>query len=245
METRPTDNVRAVVFQGVVFDFYGTLSVAATAVARRAGVTRIADALEIPAEVLQQAIATSFTERATGACGNLEETMAWLADRCGQSPSSDQLARACAIRRETEEVYARALRPEAEPTLRALGDRHIKVGLLSDCTHELPEIWPTLPIAPLVDAAVFSVVARLRKPAPELYANVTSALALSPADCLYVGDGGSGELTGATSVGMTALQLVAPDAEQAIVYDADTAWSGKTVSSLSDVLDHVGHQPRP
>ena len=223
----------------VVFDFYGTLSVSATAAARRAGATRIAAALGIAAESLHAAIAATFTERASGSCGDLEQTMRWLAVRCGASPEADQIAAACAIRMQTESVYARALRPEAEPTLRELRERGVKIGLLSDCTHELPEIWASLPIARYVDATVFSVLIGARKPHPTLYEAITSQLAVDPAACLYVGDGGSGELTGAERAGMTPLRLVATDAAEAIVYDPDTAWTGPAISSLSEVLQFV------
>jgi putative hydrolase of the HAD superfamily len=225
--------------RAVVFDFYGTLSVSATAVARRAGASRIAAELGIPAERLHAVIAETFTERATGVCGDLEQTMRWLAERCGGSPSADELASACAIRRETEGLYARALRPESEPTLRALHEKGIRIGLLSDCTHELPETWPSLPISPYVDHTVFSVVAGLRKPHPTLYTAITSALGVASAECVYVGDGGSGELTGATLAGMTALRLDAPDAADAVVYDADSTWTGPSLPSLIEVLHHI------
>lgn len=231
--------MRGVALQAVVLDFYGTLSVSATAAARRAGAARIADVLGVPADTLHQAIAATFTERATGVCGNLEETMRWLARRCDVRPSPQQIAAACALRVETENVYARALRPEAEPTLRELQSRGLKIGLLSDCTHELPDIWPSLPVARYFDATVFSVVAGVRKPHPSLYATVASGLDVRPAQCLYVGDGGSGELTGAAAAGMSAARLDAPDAIEAVVYDADTAWSGPTIGSLSEVLHLV------
>ena len=224
----------------VVFDFYGTLSVSATRAERRAGAGRVAASLGIPAEDLHAAIAATFTERATGACGNLEQTMSWLAERCGYTPTRDQIVEACELRRSTEGVYARALRPDAEPTVRALRNRGMKVGVLSDCTHELPEIWSSLPIAEYVDATVFSVHAGVRKPHPSLYATVTSQLDVPATRCLYVGDGGSGELTGAVKAGMTAFQLVAPDAADAIIYDADSNWAGPIIHALSDVLGLIG-----
>ena len=49
-------------------------------------IRRIAATLGIPAERLHQAIAATFTERATGACGDLEQTMRWLA--CGDCTTS-------------------------------------------------------------------------------------------------------------------------------------------------------------
>ena len=130
-------------------------------------------------------------------------------------------------------------RDDTEPTLRTLRERGLKLGLLSDCTHELPDVWPTLPIAPYVDVTVFSVQAGVRKPHPDLYATVVRSLEVSATECIYVGDGGSGELTGAAQAGMTAYHLVTDDAADAIIYDADAAWSGSTIHTLSEVLDLV------
>src|SRR4051812_49230694 len=124
--------VRAVVARAVVFDFYGTLSVSASRAVRQAGATRVAAALGILADAFHNAIAATFTERATGSRGDLEQTVPWLAAQCTSEPTDDQLAEACAIRRATEEVYARALRDDAEPTLRHLKQRGLRVGLLSD-----------------------------------------------------------------------------------------------------------------
>lgn len=227
------------VIRAVVFDYYGTLAVSATRAARRSGAERIAAALGIPADVWHAAIAATFTERATGVRGDLEQTMHWLAEQCGRTPQSDQLKTACEIRRSTEGVYARTLRDDAEETLRTLHERGIKLGVLSDCTHELPDVWPTLSIAPYVDVTVFSVQAGLRKPHPDLYASVALSLGVAPSECLYVGDGGSGELTGAAQAGMTPYHLVTPDAVDATIYDPDSAWTGSTIQSLSDVLGLV------
>ena len=109
-------------------------------------------------------------------------------------------------------------------------------GLLSDCTHELPDIWPSLPVSRYVDATVFSVIAGVRKPHPTLYATLLAALAVEAHECLYVGDGGSGELTGAHHAGMTALPLDVPDVAHSTVYDADTAWTGPSIGSLDEVI---------
>ena len=229
--------MRAVPLKAVVFDFYGTLSVSATAATRRTGISRVASGLGVPEDLLYDAITSTFTERATGALGTLEQTMQWLAERCGATPTDEQLQAACALRRSIEAVYATALRPDAVPTLRALRERDIKIGVLSDCTHELPEIWPSLPIAGLVDFALFSVEAGLRKPHPDLYARVARSLDVLPRECLYVGDGGSSELTGALRAGMTPIHLRAPDSADALVYDAETSWRGPCISALSYVVD--------
>jgi putative hydrolase of the HAD superfamily len=125
-------------------------------------------------------------------------------------------------------------------TVTSLKERGLKVGLISDCTHELPEIWPSLPIAEHFDAMVFSIQAGFRKPHPELYTAVAAQLGVAAGDCVYVGDGGSNELTGATEAGMTAYLLDTPDAADSIRYDLEHSWTGARIGSLSDVLELVG-----
>jgi putative hydrolase of the HAD superfamily len=222
--------------EAVIFDFYGTLAVSVQADLHRANADRVAAALGVTGEAYYRVLTTTFEERATGSCGDLTQTLQWMAARCGHSPSAAQLVDACELRRSIEAAYARTLREDAEAALSALQVKGVRVGLVSDCTHELPEVWPTLPIAQYVDATVFSVEAGVRKPHRSLYEAVCSALDVAPGGCLYIGDGGSGELTGAEAVGMTAYQLLSNDVADAVVYDAEAAWSGGRIRALTEVL---------
>lgn len=219
--------------RAVIFDYYGTLTVAAPATARRAGVSRVADTLGVPEDVLFEAISATFTERATGRCGDMLATMAWLADRCGHRASAAQLSAACSVRTEVERGYASMLRHDTVTTLRWLRARRLRVGVVSDCTHELPEFWADIPVAPLVDATVFSVLIGHRKPHPSLYRSACQQLGIGPSEALYVGDGGSNELTGATAAGIAAVRLVAEDATGALVYDPEQDWGGPVIHSLT------------
>ena len=91
---------------------------------------------------------------------------------------------------------------DAVTTLRCLRDRGLRIGVVSDCTHELPEAWPDLAVAPWVDATVFSVVIGERKPHPSLYLSACAGLGVGPDEVVYVGDGGSNELSGARALGI-------------------------------------------
>jgi putative hydrolase of the HAD superfamily len=222
--------------RAVVFDFYGTLTVSASVSARREGASRVAGALGAPAESFFEHLSSTFTERATGRCGDLAETMAWLARRCGCAPTDEQLAAACAERRATEKAYAGMLRSDSTATLLRLKEHGLRIGVVSDCTHELPECWAELPIAELVDAVVFSIEAGQRKPHPSLYRDICHRLGVAPAEALYVGDGGSNELSGALAAGFGAVQLVAADAAEALVYDKEGDWSGPVIYHLTDLV---------
>jgi putative hydrolase of the HAD superfamily len=219
--------------RAVLFDYNGTLTVSASAAARRSGVARVADALGVPADALFETISSTFTERATGRCGDMAATMAWVADRCGHRPSDVELKAACSLRTEIEREYASMLRSDAIETLRLVRERGLRVGIISDCTHELPEVWASLDVAPLVDATVFSVVIGERKPHPSLYRTACGKLGIAPSEAIYVGDGGSNELSGAVAVGIPAIRLVAEDAADALVYDAEQGWTGPVIHNLS------------
>jgi putative hydrolase of the HAD superfamily len=56
----------------------------------------------------------------------------------------------------------------------------------------------------MFDDVVFSYQVGHLKPEPEIYLLACRRLAVSPADAVFVGDGGSDELSGATGVGMRA-----------------------------------------
>ena len=80
--------------------------------------------------------------------------------------------------------------------------------------------------------AVFD--ARLAKPDPRIYEMAIEGLGIAAEHCLYVGDGTSGELSGASKAGMTAVLMRAP-------YDradgARESWQGFRISDIRDVLD--------
>jgi putative hydrolase of the HAD superfamily len=63
---------------------------------------------------------------------------------------------------------------------------------------------------------------------------------VEPAACLFVGDGGSRELSGATAVGMEAVLIRTPEdrGDDAFRRDAEE-WDGTRVAALQEVLELV------
>jgi putative hydrolase of the HAD superfamily len=221
--------------RAVIFDFFGTLTESVPARERTVGHAEVAAALGVPADAYTDALHRSWPDRARGRLGDLPETMRWLAAACGVDLDDASCAAACAVRWRTQRAYVR-IRPEAEPTLRTLKDRGVAVGLVSDCTHELPAVWAELPLADHVDAPVFSVDVGVKKPDRAIYLLACERLGVEPAHCVYVGDGDSNELTGAAQVGMRPRRLLALDHVGAHVFDPVT-WAGDTITSLTAVLD--------
>ena len=219
----------------VIFDFYGTLTPVSPAAAWIDHTSRLAARFGVAPQVLARALDESYPERATGAMGDVRQTLRTLATRLGAQLTEDQLDEACRLRQAMQESLFR-LRPEALPVIRRLRARGLRIGLVSDCTSELPAAWPRLSLAAVVDAPVFSCVEGTRKPDPRLFRAVTERLAVDPAACLYVGDGGGRELTGSTAAGMRAVLLAGPDWHDHRAYDREEDWDGLRISSLEELL---------
>jgi putative hydrolase of the HAD superfamily len=218
----------------VVFDFFGTLTPISPPETWADHATRLAAVMGVPAAALLHALDESFPERISGALGDLRQTLATLAARLGAQLSDGQLDQAVQIRREAQESMF-TFRPESLPVLRQLRAQGFRVGLLSDCTIELPEAWPRLPVAGLVEAPVFSCLERTRKPDPRLFQKVAAELQVAPGQCLYVGDGGGRELTGAAAVGMRPVLLAGPDWHPHGARDREPDWDGRRISSLTEL----------
>ncbi|WP_051723577.1 HAD family hydrolase [Micromonospora chokoriensis] len=219
-------------YQAVLFDFFGTLTHSVQRGVAHAGT---AELLGCPTDTLAEVLNRTYYERATGRLGNAEATLRWVCAQVGVQPS-DQAVRAAVASRHRAVRADTWLRADAVPVLAALRQRGLRTGVISDCTHELPAFLPQLAVAPLLDVRVFSVQVGRCKPDPALYLTACQRLGLGPGDCLYVGDGGSQELTGAERAGMTAVRLAAPDLATHMVFNADHDWRGPTLAGLGEVL---------
>jgi putative hydrolase of the HAD superfamily len=219
----------------VVFDFYGTLTPVSPSEAWATNAARLAAVIGVSADALVRVLDDSFPERISGALGDVRQTMRVLCDRLGADLTDEQFDEASRTRRAVQESMF-ALRPEALGVIGTLRERGLRIGLVSDCTSELSDAWPRLPLAAVIDAPVFSCVERTRKPDPRLFYAVARRLPAEPAECLYVGDGGGRELTGASGVGMRAVQLAGPDWHDHRDHRTEADWAGPRISSLTDLL---------
>ena len=117
--------------------------------------------------------------------------------------------------------------------LAAVRNAGYATGILTDCTSEVVELWPSLPYASVVDAVTFSCEVGQRKPHPAGYRDIADKLRLHPAECLYVGDGSSDELRGAAAVGMAPILIDTP-LDESFRFDAKS-WSGTYINNLHEM----------
>lgn len=111
---------------------------------------------------------------------------------------------------ERQQRFDHALRqvePDILETLRALRGAGIRLGLVSNASTDEVRAWPDSPLADQFDTVLFSCHCGLRKPQPAIYLESLRLLSVTPAQALFVGDGGSQEHLGARRTGIRSLQV--------------------------------------
>lgn len=89
--------------------------------------------------------------------------------------------------------------------LDALRRAGLKIGLITNADIIETRAWEHSPLAPLFDATVLSWRVGFAKPDARIYRHGLELLNLSASQCVFVGDGGSDELSGAQAVGLTSV----------------------------------------
>lgn len=206
----------------VVFDLWETL-VPLPGPLRRRAFDAMAAALDADPDALAEAWKATRTERETG---RLEPVARSICRELGLAVTGKRLAGALAARTSVHREAFSHVRPDAMPTLEALRELGLRIGLVSNCTSDLPPSLEASPLAPLLDAAVFSCSEGAMKPDPVLYRRAAERLGVPPERCVYVGDGSDDELAGARAVGMTPVLLAVGEAR---------GWDGLRIRALREL----------
>jgi putative hydrolase of the HAD superfamily len=138
-----------------------------------------------------------------------EETMRWSLAQYGLTdPDPELLAGAIDAFFAHEEARWFA-DSEAIPVLRTLSDRGLRLGMLSNATHEplIQRLVDRLGLGPYLDPALSSASTGIRKPDPAAFTTHLDAWALSPASVVMVGDTLEADIQGAQHSGMRTVWL--------------------------------------
>ncbi|MDE5747832.1 MAG: HAD-IA family hydrolase [Acetatifactor sp.] len=100
------------------------------------------------------------------------------------------------------------LHTEILPMLRALKEKGILIGLISNCFSEESVVIKKSILYPFFDAVCLSFDEGMQKPNQAIFNRCIEKLNVRAEECLYVGDGGSCELEAAKMIGMKAVQAV-------------------------------------
>ena len=103
--------------------------------------------------------------------------------------------------------------PGAVETLRALDDRGLKLGIVTNGNAAVQNgKIDAIGIRPLLDCVVISQDVGLTKPDPAIFALAARELGVALSDCIFVGDNPEVDIRGALGAGMDAIWLRAGQA---------------------------------
>ena len=221
--------------KAVLFDLFGTLVDNPTNAEVSQLHEEVASVLGVPAEEYAMGWKATFHERAQGKHGSIAQSIASAATMNGKTINQDALRRAVEIRYEFTRGWLTP-RDDAFTTLSQLKNRGLKIGLLSNCTDEVPEVWSSLTIASMFDEPLFSSKELLRKPLPEFYLRALERLNVSAPECLFVADGDNGELAAAKKLGMPAVMIRPANMLNDYRQDPEEDWDGPRIERLTELL---------
>ncbi|GIH04361.1 hypothetical protein Rhe02_24280 [Rhizocola hellebori] len=217
--------------RAVVLDLYGTL-VRGGGPRREVALNEMARSLGLDGPAFVELFNASANERMRGTLGTIEETLDALAQQLGADPSESEVRLATLT---WQRLHHSILWPAETilATLDVLRSRGFKLAVVTNCSQETEIQWPKQPLAARMDAVIFSCKEHLLKPEPAIYLKACEALEVTPAECLYVGDGSDGELRGASAIGMRTVRTL----EYAY---SDPTWTGETIGKLREIIDLLG-----
>ncbi len=223
-------------YDAVIFDLFGTLVDTFPFREHERMMSEMAAALLASPHDFARLWVETFNERGTGSFPTLEAIIERICRVLALPSESARVTGAARIRADfTRRILTP--RPDAVETLSQLRVSGYKIGLISDCSAEVPLLWKDTLFSRLVDAPVFSCAVGLRKPDPCIYQLACERLAVMSQNCLYIGDGSSRELTRASQFGMHSALIRVPYEDTYDVHRPDAEeWQGPTVSALKDVM---------
>lgn len=122
--------------------------------------------------------------------------------------SDDMLSLICKKRRATKDRCFETMHEGIIPMLEALKAKGIMIGLISNCFSEEAAAIRESVLYKYFDAPCLSYELKVRKPEREIFDICLERIGVKADECLYIGDGGSGELEAAEAIGMKALQAM-------------------------------------
>ncbi|UCE75458.1 MAG: HAD family hydrolase [Methanomassiliicoccales archaeon] len=226
-------------YKAVIFDLFGTLVDNFSFQDHQQMLSEMADVLKVSSDDFVRLWIETFNNRITGKFQTPESNIEYICRQLGVIPEAQYIKSAAKIRRDFTRSMLKP-RNDACEVLSNLKSKGLKIGLITDCSSEVPIIWEDTPFASLIDEPVFSCLTGMKKPDPQIYQMACKRLGVDPQYCLYIGDGSNRELTGASKVGMHPVLIRVPYEDDNYAFRINPEeWDGNKVSALKDILDFL------
>jgi putative hydrolase of the HAD superfamily len=222
-------------YAAVVFDLFGTLVDNYPYEGYQNVLRQVASVLTMPFDDFWHLWSETAHDRSLGIIPTIDDNFKLICKKLGTGINNEKIELATQIR---YDFIASIMIPRQDviAMLTHLKSQGLKIGLISNCTSETPTVWENTQFAPLFDVALFSSSIGLKKPDPRIYRLALERLDVQPADCIYIGDGDSQELSGAGQVGMhpVLIRLADEDDTQPHLINRER-WEEPVISSLQEV----------
>jgi putative hydrolase of the HAD superfamily len=162
--------------------------------------------------------------------GRDRESLAELRNRCARV-LSNELGVEVPVDELVDAVRMRAY-PDAEPALRSLRERGLRLVVVSNWDCSLGEVLGRCGLEPLLDGAVSSAEAGSRKPDPGIFGPALKIAGCEPDEALHVGDTEEEDVEAARAAGIRALLV---DRDRAGGRGDGVA----AISSLAEIEEHL------
>jgi|SRR6185295_6149104 len=149
--------------------------------------------------------ADRFTSHPEGERGWWRRLLERICEHLGAPPPSRFAAAELYHRFATAEAYE--VYPEVMRALAWLRLRGVRLGVISNWDHRLPDVVEALGLDLFFDAVVYSAKVGVEKPHARIFQQAATELGVEPAAVLHVGDGRLEDVEGAVAAGMRALHL--------------------------------------
>jgi putative hydrolase of the HAD superfamily len=228
-------------YKAVIFDLFGTLVDKLSLRGHKKLLEQMAALISAPPEEFIKLWFDTFDERGLGVFKSLEANIEYICQKLEIHPEKAKIALASQI---NIQYTARAMkpRPYAAELLSRLKAGGYQLGLITNCSAEIPKLVNGMAFSPFLDVAVYSSLEGVQKPDRRIYQLTTERLSVKPEECLYAGDGDCNELTGALQAGMHPVLVRNPDEDITDVHRVDfeaDRWDGPVISSLKEVLNYL------
>ncbi len=144
-----------------------------------------------------------YNLRATGGVADEKEMLLSMSAGLPFAVSESQLDRLIDIRNDRMKKALTEIHPDILFTLNQLKENSVKLCLISNADIIDKKYWHISPLAPLFDDVIFSCDVGIVKPDKAIYQLAMERMHTTADKCFFVGDGGSNELAGAKSCGIT------------------------------------------
>ena len=181
----------------------------------------------------------AYNLRATGGVATEKEMLASMVSGLPFNVTDSQLEKLVCIRNDRMKKALCEIHPDILFTLKKLKENGVKLCLVSNADIIDKKYWDISPLKALFDQAIFSCDVGIVKPSKEIYQLAMDRMDTTPDSCFFVGDGGSNELAGAKSCGITTVLTEFLTVKDSAIREKILKSADFTVQDFKEILNIV------